>query len=123
MVTGEVSVADMSEHFRTLVADPAFRLDFAALADFSGASAFAATGEQVRKLALELPAAAGKRLAMVVSTDLHYGFGRMVALMRDGPDIGVQVFRSRKEALAWLGFSEEPGAREPERDRTVTKPE
>lgn len=45
------------------------------------------------------------RMAMYVSRDLEYGLNRMWhVFIEDGWDVEGNVFRSRDEALAWLGF-------------------
>jgi hypothetical protein len=51
------------------------------------------------------------RLAIVAPNDLHFGLGRMYESFRTmAPGSGreVQVFRSRAEALSWVGVKE-PG--------------
>lgn len=101
-VTGVVAPADMLEHYRTLAADPAFDPEFDALVDFSGAAPFEAKGEEIRDIARAVPNARGTRRALVVDRDLHYGFGRMASAAR-AHDLEIQVFRSRAEALTWLG--------------------
>jgi hypothetical protein len=101
-VTGVVAASEMLAHYRTLQADPAFDPAFDAIVDFSGAAPFGASGEEVRELARNVPGATGTRRALVVDRDLHYGFGRMASSAR-ASELEIQVFRSRAEALAWLG--------------------
>lgn len=45
------------------------------------------------------------RMSMYVSRDLEYGLNRMWhVFIEDGWDVEGNVFRSRDEALEWLGF-------------------
>jgi hypothetical protein len=48
------------------------------------------------------------KFAIIVTTDLHFGLGRMYQARREmakGSTKVIRVFRSRREALEWLGFS------------------
>jgi hypothetical protein len=108
-VTGVVSVADMHAYYQALAVDPAFDPAFDSIIDFTEAAAFAASGAEVRELARSVPSTAGARRALVVNTELHYGFGRMASLTRTA-DLEIRVFRSRAEALQWLGKHEDAPA-------------
>jgi len=101
-VTGIVSVEEMLAHLRTLAKDPRYRQDFRGLSDYTNAEPFKATGEDVWRLAEALPVAEGARRAILVASDLHYGFGRIVESVRDRPGVSIAVFRDRAQALAWL---------------------
>lgn len=103
-VTGPVSVADMLAHFKELGADRVYQPHFDGLSDFTESTLQQATGEDLRRLALALPLTAPARRALVVGSDLHFAFGRMVEMNRSTPGIETRVFRSRADAEAWLGL-------------------
>jgi hypothetical protein len=46
-----------------------------------------------------------RRVAVVASTDLSYGYARMFQGFREDPNAEVQVFRTRADAKAWLGLA------------------
>jgi hypothetical protein len=45
-----------------------------------------------------------RRRAILVSSKLHYGMGRMASIYAEINDIEMDVFTDRAEALAWLGL-------------------
>ncbi len=102
--SGPITVAEVLAHFKQLAADRAYRPHFDGLSDYTTATLSAATGEELRRLALALPLEAPARRAIVVSNDLHFAFGRMVEMNRSTPGIETRVFRNRAEAEAWLGL-------------------
>ena len=101
-VTGTVTVGEMFTYQDTLRGDPAFAPDYANLMDFSGATPFGATGDEIRELSMRSPYGPGARRAMVVDTNLHFGFARMVQVFAESRGVTIEVFRERAEALAWL---------------------
>ena len=48
----------------------------------------------------------GGRIALVVSSNLGFGLGRMFENMQEGVFVDVHVFRERSAALRWLGLRE-----------------
>lgn len=105
-VTGKVSVGEMLEHFKQLAADPAYHPHFDGLSDQAAAEMFEASGEDLRRLALALPLVAPARRAIIVNSDLHFAFGRMVEMNRSTAGVETRVFRTREDAAAWLGINE-----------------
>jgi hypothetical protein len=103
-VTGTVTAAEMRAHLLRVAADPDYRPDLRSLTDFTDASPIAASGDEARELARILPTAPGARRAVVSASDLHYGLGRMVSQAHETPGIEIRVFRTRAEALEWLGL-------------------
>jgi hypothetical protein len=104
-ITGEVSVDEALSFWRQLPKDPRYQPDFRSLSDYTRAAPFKATGEDIWRLAEALPIAPGARRAILVASDLHYGFGRIVESVRGAPGIAIAVFRDRAEAIAWLETS------------------
>jgi hypothetical protein len=111
---GTITDGDVFAYQRELGARP----DLAAcdeLIDMSGVAQIALpSAERVRKLAdlaveSDVPAAAA-RLAIVAPDDFAFGLGRMYAAYRETNPRStkqVGVFRSRADALEWLGLCEE----------------
>ena len=59
------------------------------------------------------PPALVSKLAIIATTDLHYGLARMYETYRETAKQGtkaVRVFRNRSEALQWLGTNVTPAA-------------
>jgi len=45
-------------------------------------------------------------MAVVMSSNLGFGIGRMFEMMQDGSPFKVHIFRQRADALEWLGLTE-----------------
>lgn len=61
---------------------------------------------------MDAPALVSK-LAIIATTDLHFGLARMYETYRETAKQGtkaVRVFRNREEALQWLGVSLKPAS-------------
>ena len=78
--------------------------------DFSQASQFALSAQGLRQLARMATATdvqgVRTRLAIIVSSDLAFGLGRMYEAYRGLVAAGekeVRVFKRQREALAWIG--------------------
>ena len=50
-----------------------------------------------------------RKVAILTSSDLGFGMMRMLALMRERPELVLNVFRDLEEAKAWLGLPAELG--------------
>ncbi len=50
-----------------------------------------------------------RRVAILTSSDLGFGMMRMLVLMRERPELVLNVFRDLEEAKAWLGLPAELG--------------
>ena len=100
--TGTVSMADVMAHLDAPGRDPDYSAGFRRLTDHSLITPVQATGNDMRMLAAQLPMAPDGRRALVVASDLHFGFGRMVQQHQEGPGREVAVFRDRETVLQWL---------------------
>ena len=79
------------------------------LVDFTEAELSKLRSEELQKIAKEIKGIAALResgkTALVVGSDLGFGFGRMFKAYAEIEDIGVEymVFRNMPEARKWLG--------------------
>jgi hypothetical protein len=102
---GVLDFAAVTEHMRGLLADPHFDPTFNQLADFSQVTEVRLSADEIQTLAARKVFAAGSRRAGVAPDDLVYAIGRMYDAYRrlsGGKEEG-RVFRTRAEALQWLG--------------------
>jgi hypothetical protein len=90
---------------KSLGADPRFKPDFDHLVDSRKFDRFDVTGEQIQEMGSQSNFAPGSKRAFVVSSDLHFGLGRMFATHREAR-LGqtTMVFRELPAAIAWLGL-------------------
>jgi hypothetical protein len=104
-VTGELSAAGLNELSMAQREDPCVIRSMRELLDFRGVDHVAVTATTIRHRAKDDIAHAESypyQLAIVVASDLVYGFARMYELLTD-EYFHVQVFRDYVEACAWLG--------------------
>lgn len=97
------------------LADARFPGLSAQVCDMEQVTAFDIDREQIlRIIAIDFRASARApgmtRVGIACRDDLIFGYGRMYELLLDGrvPGWEVGVFRTRDEALAWLGVTEAP---------------
>src|SRR5262245_55432408 len=103
--TGVFGHADFMEHMETMRPDPRFQPDFSHLVDGRRFEKFALTPAQLMDMGRHSIFAAGTRRAMVVSSLLHFGLGRMFSNFREAQRGQVtKIFRDMGEACAWLGL-------------------
>ena len=103
--TGTFCHADFLEHMKALGADPRFQPEFNHMVDSRKFDAFDVTVEQIQEMGGQSIFAATSRRAFLVSSDLHYGLGRMFASYREVKRGQMtMVFREIREAIAWLSL-------------------
>jgi hypothetical protein len=103
--TGEdpFTLADGLAHQEMLAQDPDFDPSFSQIMDFTRIAQFDLEASGVRRLAQRTLFSPGSRRAIIVSTDLVYGFARMYEILRENyGDNGIRVFRDLDEALEWI---------------------
>ena len=105
--TGRVSVAEMYDCRRRLVADPAFDSTFSQLVDARSVTSFEMNGYTIKRWAQEHVAAAGARRAIVMSRTTDLGLARMFQIYRElaGGAEEIQLFNDIDQAQKWLGLS------------------
>jgi hypothetical protein len=103
---GEVTLAEVLEHFDELAADPDYEPEFDVLLDLVDCKTLPDVRE-VRSAAERVTAEASSlrfgRLAVVVASEALFGMLRMFHALAESAFSDAQVFRDRDDALAWLG--------------------
>ena len=105
-IWGLLIYAELTANRLQMENDPAFQADFSQLADLRDVTAIALTGDQIRDFAAHSPFIPGTRRALVVSSDVAFGLGRMYENYREAisPKDQIRIFRHLKEAEEWLGL-------------------
>lgn len=108
-ITGSFSEGQIRENIARVNADPKFRKGLNTLADITDARADIGY-QQMRQFARYVETLHDVRgeckWAILAPTDVSYGMSRMLEALTDSPSIHIQAFRSRKQALRWLGLPE-----------------
>ena len=86
--------------------DPAFNPHLFQMYDFREVTALSMTADQIRELASHSPFAPGARRAAIAPQHAVYGAARMFATEHEASvgESDIRIFRSLKEAEAWLGL-------------------
>ena len=107
-IAGRLLPIDQGRHFKTLLADPAYRTGFHFLVDWRDGDE-SNTSEEVRMMAdtvrRDITRVAGSRTAVVVRTDVQYGLTRVFAAFMGDAPVEIQTFRKIEDACRWLGES------------------
>jgi len=101
--TGIFGHADFIEHMEAVPADPRFKPEFNHLVDARYFERFDLTPAQLMDMGNRSNFGAESKWALVVSSLLHFGLGRMFANFR-GAQHGQEtnIFTEMNSALAWL---------------------
>jgi hypothetical protein len=102
---GNVRFDDIKAHQDRLLADPDFDENFDQLIDTTGVTNIELSVRQVKVLAERRVVSPESRRAMVAPEPHIFGLGRMMEVYHQ-PFGEAQVFRSRHEALQWIGIEE-----------------
>jgi hypothetical protein len=101
--SGAFTLADALRHQDSLLQDPDFDPSYSQIMDVTHVTRFDVDAGDIRKLAQRTIFSPQSRRAIIVSTDLAYGYGRMFELFREGfGETGIRVFRTLEEALDWV---------------------
>jgi len=95
---------EFEAHSRSLRADRRFAPDFRQLQDLVDVTEPRVTAAGLRRVAELNPFGKNARRAVLVASDIAFGFARMHEMMRGDAGDDLKVFRDRAEALAWLGL-------------------
>ena len=101
---GELSNADLREHYRRLAADPAFSPDYAQLADLCDVTDFSVDSAMIESTARTSIFSPGTRRAFVAPSGIAFGLARMFAAHSSAGGQNLEVFSDLGEAAAWLGL-------------------
>lgn len=98
---GEFSNRDLQEHYRRMVADPAFDPRYAQLADLRGVTDFSVDSRMIEATARMQIFASGTPRAFVAPKGVAFGLARMFAAYATD-EAAVHVFERLADAEAWL---------------------
>jgi len=100
---GRVTLAEALAHQEQLRKDPDFDPSFSQIMDLTRITEFALEANDIRRLAQGTVFSRESRRAIIASSDLVYGFGRMFEILREiAGENGIRVFRDVDEALDWI---------------------
>jgi hypothetical protein len=104
---GVLADQDVLSHQARLRADPRFRPTMAQLVDTRDVTDVTISMDTIKRMGASTLFAAESRRAYVVAQEVMYGLVRMYEIYQNlrGSE-GVKVFRSRAEAIAWLGVKD-----------------
>ena len=101
--SGVFDLAAAAAHQDQLLADPDFDPSYSQLLDFSHVTSVQINADDVRKLAQRNMFWPCARRALLVTSDLEFGFGRMFQMLRENAgEKGIRVFRNLEDALKWI---------------------
>ncbi len=104
--SGFLTIAEMYETRRGMLADPTFKPAFAHLVDARGVKTFEINGYTIKLFSQEHVLARDARRAIVMGSTPDLGLARMFQIYRElarGAETN-QIFRDMDEAVKWLGL-------------------
>lgn len=101
-VTASTVFEEIRDHQRALAENPDFDPDFHHLFDLTEVQNLRVSTEEIRNLASTTLFSPTSRRAVVAPRDASFGLSRMYEGFSSLPEGTLMVFRTRKEALAWL---------------------
>lgn len=104
--SGAVSVAEMYEGRRQMMADPDFDRSFSHLVDVRAVETIEMNGYTIKEFAQEQVLAGGARRAIVISRSHDVGLARMFQIYRElaGGREAIEIFTDMRAARKWLGL-------------------
>src|SRR5258708_25504158 len=100
---GKLTLADALAHQQELLKDPDFDPSFSQIMDLTQITEFALEANDIRRLAQTTIFSRESRRAIIASSDLVYGFGRIFEILREiVGENGIRVFRDLDEAIDWI---------------------
>jgi len=116
--SGAVSITEMYESRRKMLADAAFDCSFSHLVDVRAVETIEMNGFTIKDFAQEQTLAGSARRAIVISRSHDAGLPRMFQIFRElaGGKEAIEIFGDMRAAQKWLGLSpgnpwDEPGLR------------
>lgn len=108
---GQLSISELPEYLKRLVADSQYESTFGVLVDASALEGVGLTPEAMRHFAESTrdtaQGLAGARVSIYAPTDVIYGMMRMYQIIREEAPYEIQIFREMNEARRWLGLTPE----------------
>jgi hypothetical protein len=106
-ITGHFAMAEIREYTLAIGREPRFGPDLCDLVEMVHTTSDITPAEWSQYKAWREPFPALQRTAIVAPTPLEFGLARMYQLAAERPDGKVGVFRTRAEAIRWLGHEPE----------------
>ncbi len=101
--SGVLTFVDAMGHQEKLRNDPEFDASYSQLFDVTHVTEVQLSADDVRRLAHANVFSAGSRRAILVDSDLKFGFARMFEVLRNTMgEKGIRVFRKLDDALEWV---------------------
>ena len=104
ILAGSFDTSDIKAEAEKLCRDAEFRLSMNVLVD-NRLSEVVAGSEDIRERVQYLASvreALGSRVAILVSSVVHYGLARMASFLGDSWQLNIEVFTSERHAIDWL---------------------
>jgi hypothetical protein len=99
----QLTLADALAHQERLLKDPDFDPSFSQIIDLTRATLSGVGAEDIRKVAERNIFSSESHRAIVVSSTLVYGLGRMFEMLREtAGEKGIRVFWDLDEAVEWI---------------------
>ena len=108
---GEFGSGDIKAQAEQISLDPAFRPNLNLLVD-NRPSTVVAGPDEIRERVEYLASIRehlGPRVAVLVSSTVHYGLARMANLLGDSRALNIEVFTEEQQAIDWLHTGKIPG--------------
>lgn len=99
---GNFTNEELRQHYRRMLADPAFRPEFAQLGDLCGVTAFTVDSATIESTARMEVFDAGTPRAFVARPGVGYGLARMFSAYASSQGQVLEVFSDLATAQAWL---------------------
>jgi hypothetical protein len=101
--SGILTAVELLAHQQTLRKHPDFDPSFSQFVDLSEVTKLDLTGKEIERFAEGTIFSPHSRRAVLAPRDVDYGVARMYGVLREFKgEEGIQVFRNRDEALAWV---------------------
>ncbi len=106
-IEGNFTITDIRDYAVAIRALPRFGPDLCDMTELVGAKTNASAQDWVQYKAWRDTLPPIRRSAVVAPTNFEYGLARMYELAAERSEGVVGVFRTREEAIRWLGFTPE----------------
>ncbi|MEO8333783.1 MAG: hypothetical protein ABI664_02340 [bacterium] len=101
---GLLTDEELRDHYKRMLADPAFRPDYRQVADLRGVTDFTVDSKTIEEAARMHVFAPGTRRAFVAPMGVAFGLARMFSLYSATADQLLEVFTDVRSAEEWLGI-------------------
>lgn len=100
---GLLTDEELRDHYKRLLADPAFRPEYCQFADLRGVTEFTVDSRTIEDAARMQVFSPGTRRAFVAPTGVAFGLARMFSAYSASAGQTLEVFKDVHSAEEWLG--------------------